>query len=217
MGSRVRVKICGITNEADAKLAAALGADAIGINFYPQSPRCVSPEIASLILRGLPPFVDAVAVFVEEPIKKVYPLVTQLGRVRTIQMHGKQKEICEAFPFHYIPAFQVKDQQDLAEIQRFLSACRGVGRMPSAILVDGHAPGLVGGTGRKAPWSLLRDVSWEVPLVLAGGLTPENVAEAVRVLRPYAVDVASGIESKPGQKDAEKMRRFIANARKALD
>jgi phosphoribosylanthranilate isomerase len=216
MGSRVRVKICGITNEADARLAASLGADAIGINFYPQSPRCVSPEIASLILRALPPFVDAVAVFVEEPIKKVYPLVTQLGRIRTIQMHGKQKEICEAFPFHYIPAFQVKDQQDLAETQRFLSACRSVGRMPSAILVDGYAPGLVGGTGRKAPWALLRDVSWEVPLILAGGLTPENVAEAVRVLRPYAVDVASGVECKPGQKDAEKMRRFIQNVRGAL-
>jgi phosphoribosylanthranilate isomerase len=215
MVSRVRVKVCGITNEADAGQAALLGADAIGLNFYPQSPRHVSEEVAGSILRTLPPFVEPVGVFVNEPLKKIFPLLAQLGRIRSIQMHGIQREICDAFPFHFIPAFQVKDRQDLVGIERYLNTCRGLGRMPSAILVDGHAPGLHGGTGRNPPWELLRDVRWEVPLILAGGLTPDNVGEAVRAVRPYAVDVASGVESEPGRKDIEKMKRFIENVRNA--
>jgi phosphoribosylanthranilate isomerase len=215
MSSRVRVKICGITNEADAQQAALLGADAIGLNFYAQSPRRVSEEIASFILRALPPFVEPVGVFVDEPLKRVFPLLTHLGRIRSIQMHGSQRELCDAFPFHFIPAFQVRDQQSLVEIQRYLSACRGMGRMPSAILVDGHSPTQFGGTGRNPPWGLLRGVQWDVPMILAGGLTPENVAEAIRAVRPYAVDVASGVESSPGVKDPEKMQRFIENVRNA--
>jgi phosphoribosylanthranilate isomerase len=215
MNQRVRVKICGVTNEADARQAALLGADAIGINFYPRSPRNVSPEVANFILRELPPFVEAVGVFVDQPLAKVFPLLNQLGRIRTVQMHGSEREICDAFPFHFIPAFQVKDAQSITEIQRYLSTCRTAGRMPSAILVDGHAPDQHGGTGRNPPWGLLRNVEWGVPLILAGGLTPDNVGEAVRAVRPYAVDVASGVEASPGQKDLEKMQRFIENAHEA--
>jgi phosphoribosylanthranilate isomerase len=215
MSQHVRVKICGVTNEADARQAAMLGADAIGINFYPGSPRCVSPEIANFILRELPPFVEAVGVFVDQPLAQLFPLLNQLGRIRMIQMHGSQREICDAFPFYFIPAFQVKDAQSITGIQRYLSSCRAAGRMPSAILVDGHAPDQHGGTGRNPPWGLLRNVEWGVPLILAGGLTPENVGEAVRAVRPYAVDVASGVEASPGQKDLEKMRRFIENVHKA--
>jgi len=215
MAHHVRVKICGITNEADARQAALLGADAVGLNFFPQSPRCVSVQLAEFILRELPPLVEAVGVFVDQPLAQVFPILNQLGRVRTIQMHGRKREICDAYPFHFIPAFQLKDKQGLDEIQRYLDTCHRVGKMPSAILVDGHAQGLHGGTGRNPPWSLLGDVRFDVPLVLAGGLTPENVGEAVRIVRPYAVDVASGVEDRPGYKDPEKMRRFIEAVRTA--
>jgi phosphoribosylanthranilate isomerase len=215
MNSRVRVKICGITNEADAKQAAALGADAIGLNFFAQSPRCVSPEVATFILRELPPFVEAVGVFVDEPLKQVFSFLNQISRIRTVQMHGTQREICDAYPFHFIPAFAVKDAKSVTDIQRYLTACRGVGRMPSAILVDGHSPTQFGGTGRNPPWGLLRGVEWEVPLILAGGLTPENVGEAIRAVLPYAVDVATGVEASPGVKDPEKIRQFIANVQSA--
>jgi phosphoribosylanthranilate isomerase len=217
MGQRVRVKICGITNEADGRHAAVLGADAVGLNFYGKSPRAISQETAGFILRELPPFVEAVAVFVDEPLRHVYPILNQLGRIRTIQMHGTIKEMCDAFPFHFVPAFQVADQHSLVEIGRYLDTCRSVSQMPSAIMIDGHAPDLPGGTGRTPPWSLLADRQWEVPLILAGGLTPENVAEAIRVVRPYAVDVASGVEASPGHKDPEKMRQFIDSVRNACD
>jgi phosphoribosylanthranilate isomerase len=213
MKGRVRVKICGITNEADSKRAAALGADAIGINFYTGSPRYVTPEAANFILRELPPFVEAVGVFVDEPLKQVYPFLNQISRIRTVQMHGTQKEICDPYPFHFIPAFPVKDADNIREIRRYLNACRGAGRMPSAVLVDGHSPNQIGGTGRNLPWGLLRGVQLDVPLILAGGLTPENVEEAIRTVRPYAVDVASGVESEPGIKDVDKMRRFIESVR----
>ena len=215
MNGRVRVKICGITNEADSKRASELGADAIGINFYSGSPRCVSPEVANFILRELPPFVEAVGVFVDEPLKQVFYFLNQISRIRTVQMHGSQREICDAYPFHFVPAFAVKDADNIREIRRYLNACRGVGRMPSAILVDGHSPTQIGGTGRNPPWGLLRGIQWEVPLILAGGLTPANVEEAIRAVRPFAVDVASGVESEPGIKDVEKMRRFIEIVRNA--
>jgi phosphoribosylanthranilate isomerase len=219
MNGRVRVKICGITNKADCKRAVALGADAIGINFYTESPRYVTPEAASLILRELPPFVEAVGVFVDEPLKQVFPFLTQptnqLSRIRTVQMHGSQREMCDAYPFHFIPAFAVKDADSLRETRRYLNACRAAGRMPSAILVDGHSPTQFGGTGRNPPWNILRGVQWDVPLILAGGLTPENVGEAIRTVRPYAVDVASGVEAEPGIKDVEKMQQFIENVRGA--
>jgi phosphoribosylanthranilate isomerase len=209
MGQRVHVKICGVTNEADGRQAALLGADAVGINFHAPSPRAVSLPTAEFILRELPPFVEAVAVYVDEPLRNVFPMLNQLGRIRTIQMHGTLREMCDAYPFHFIPAFPVVDKQSLMEIGHYLDTCRAVSKMPSAILVDGHAPGQHGGTGRSPPWGLLGDRRWDVLLILAGGLTPENVAEAIRVVRPYAVDVASGVEASPGHKDPEKMRRFI--------
>jgi phosphoribosylanthranilate isomerase len=216
MPSHVRVKICGITSEADARQAVLLGADAVGLNFYPQSPRWISVEAAVPILHALPPFVEAVGVFVDQPLREVFPLLNQLGRLRTVQMHGTIREVCDAYPFHFIPAFAVKDQQSLTEVRRYLETCLRLGKLPSAVLIDGHAPGQHGGTGRNPPWELFRDVAWEVPLILAGGLTPKNVAEAVRIVQPYAVDVASGVEVSPGKKDQEKMRRFIESVRAAV-
>ena len=211
----LRIKICGITREADARRAAALGADAIGLNFYAPSPRCVDPVAAQGILRVLPPFVEPVGLFVNVPLQQVFTTLNQIGSIRTVQWHGDQHELCDAFPFQYIPAFPVRDSGCLERILSYLHLCRGMGKLPAAVLVDAHVPGQYGGTGQTAPWELLADFRPGVPLILAGGLTPNNVAEAVRSVRPYGVDVASGVEASPGHKDSEKMYRFIQNAREA--
>ena len=213
--SHLRVKICGVTTPADAALVAELGADAVGLNFYPRSPRCVTPEAAADVLGALPPFVEPVALFVEEPPLVAAYRLGALPRVRTVQWHGAEPEPADAWGGALIVAFPVRDAADLAKVTAYVERCRVRGRLPAAVLVDAHVAGLHGGTGRTAPWRLLADFRPGVPLILAGGLTPDNVAEAVRVVRPYAVDVASGVESAPGRKDAEKLRRFIAAARGA--
>ncbi len=211
----MRVKICGVTTVEDARQAVQLGADAIGLNFYPGSLRCIEASTAQAILRELPPFVTAVGVFVETPLRQVCEQIQPLGRIHSIQWHGQNHEPSDCFPYHLIAAFPVRDAASLEAIQRYLDACRAVDCLPSALLLDGHAPGQHGGTGRTAPWHLLASFQPGVPIILAGGLTPDNVAEAIRIVRPYGVDVASGVEIAPGCKDAEKMRRFIANARDA--
>jgi phosphoribosylanthranilate isomerase len=215
MSYHLRIKVCGVTSETDARAAALLGADAVGLNFYPQSPRYIDPATCAPILRQLPPFVEAVGLFVEQPLSYAFQVASQLGRMRTIQWHGGNRELCDAFPFQLVFAFPVRDPRHLLDITRYLDLCRGTGRMPAAILVDAHVPGQHGGTGQTAPWNLLSEFRPGVPLILAGGLTPANVAEAVRIVRPYGVDVASGVESSPGVKDPEKVRRFIGNAREA--
>jgi phosphoribosylanthranilate isomerase len=211
----LRIKICGITTEEDARAAADLGADALGFNFYPPSPRFVAYEVAAGIIRALPPFVEPVALFVNEPLERAFEAARGLGPVRSIQWHGERPEPCADPAFRFIPAFQVRDAEGLARVSRYLDCCRELGSLPAAVLIDGHTRGLYGGTGQPAPWQLLADFRPGVPLILAGGLTPENVADAVRVVRPYGVDVAGGVESSPGRKDREKIRRFIESARAA--
>ncbi len=215
MHPRLRIKICGVTTAEDACAAAALGADAIGLNFYEGSKRHVRAEAARRILRELPPFVEPVAIYVDRPLTAVFQGLGELGRVRTFQWYITPRELSDCHPFQMIAAFPVKDRADLAAVTRYLDAARAVGRAPAAVLVDASVPGQHGGTGRTAPWSLLAEFRPPEPLILAGGLTPENGAEAIYVVRPYAVDVASGVESAPGRKDTEKVRRFIAAAREA--
>jgi phosphoribosylanthranilate isomerase len=215
MAHALRIKICGVTSEEDVRLAAQLGADAIGFNFHPLSKRYVDPATVTPLLRAVPPFVEAVGVFVEVPLRGVFMTLNNLGRIRTAQWYGKQRETCDPYPFQLIQCFPLGDKASLLPIKRYLDTCRATKQLPSALLVDAQVPGQHGGTGQTVPWSLLADLRQRVPLILAGGLTPENVAEAVRIVRPYAVDVASGVESAPRQKDGEKMRRFIGNAREA--
>ncbi len=212
----MRVKICGITTIEDAIQAANLGADAIGLNFYPKSKRFISLETAQAILKELPPFIEPVALFVNETTKNIFSTVSPLLGIRTLQIHSDKQKPFPATPFHYFPAFPVQDSQSLSQITDFLENCRQQESKPSAILVDAHVPGEYGGTGKTAPWQLLATFSPNVPLILAGGLTPENVAEAIRQVHPYAVDVAGGVESEPGRKDPEKMRRFIDNAKNVV-
>jgi len=213
----VRIKICGITNEEDACQAAQLGADAIGLNFYARSPRHVSEETAERIVRRLPPFVEPVGLFVNEPLDEIVSRVRQLVFLRTIQWHGDRHDLPPAGAYHFIPGFAVRDRDDLRVVTAYLDKCRDARRLPAAVLVDSHVPGVYGGTGRTAPWDLLADFRPEVPVILAGGLNPENVTEAIRIVRPYGVDVASGVEAKPGRKDMEKMRRFIRAVREVAE
>lgn len=214
MTTPLRIKICGVTTPDDVRLCADEGADAVGINFHPGSPRYVDPKKAMPLIRALPPFISAVGVFVNQPLRQMCAIAYQLG-LRGVQLHGDQREIGDAFPFTFIPAFRVRDQADLDVIIRYVDACRNAHCPPDAVLVDGYAEGQHGGTGQTAPWQLLADFQPGVPLILAGGLTPENVAEAIQIVRPMAVDVASGVESSPCKKDPDKVRRFVANARQA--
>jgi phosphoribosylanthranilate isomerase len=201
----------------DALRAAELGADAVGLNFHPGSPRFLQPAAAEAILRDLPLFTRAVVVCVNKALSEIAYTLQPLARIQTIQWHGdsEKREIGTVWPFDLIAAFAVHDSADLAAISHYLDQCRAVGQLPAAVLVDAHLPGQHGGTGRTAPWELLAAFRPGVPLILAGGLTPENVAEAIRIVRPYAVDVASGVEENPRRKDPDTMRRFIANAREA--
>ena len=213
--SGVRIKICGVTNVADALAAVRLGADALGFNLYAGSPRHVGVADAAGIVRELPPFTSAVAVLVNEPLAAILGTMPQLGAISTIQWHGDDPPVFSQTPYRFAPAFSIGDVNDLAKVNRYLERCRAADSLPAAVLLDGHRAGLHGGTGQPAPWELLALFDPGVPIILAGGLTPDNVAEAIRIVRPYAVDVASGVESAPGRKDVEKMRRFIDNARSA--
>jgi phosphoribosylanthranilate isomerase len=210
----LRVKICGVTTPADVRACADAGADAVGINFYPQSPRYVDPRTSQPLLRSIPPLLAGVGVFVGQPLRQVTALAFQLG-LRTIQCHGDPPDPADPFPFSLVVAFRIRDRQSLTDVEKYLERCRAAGYPPAAILVDAHVDGQQGGTGQTAPWDLLADFRPGVPVILAGGLTPDNVAEAVGRVRPAGVDVASGVESLPGRKDPERVRRFVTNAREA--
>jgi len=206
--SRTRVKICGVTSAEDVRAAALAGADAVGFNFYPKSPRFVEPRLMAPMLQALPPLIDAVGVFVDLKIRQISALAYQLG-LHSIQTLADPSDLDDPYPFRLIAAFRVKDADSVDGVKKYLEHCRSAGRLPAAILIDSFVEGQLGGTGKLAPWDLLKEFRPDVPLILAGGLTPENVADAIRIVRPYAVDVASGVESAPGRKDPERMRRFI--------
>lgn len=202
------VKVCGVTSVADAQMVAELGADAIGLNFYPRSPRRIDEAMAAQILDVIPSAVTPVALSVDEPWHAALERRRKLSAIKWLQVHGLELTPCPTDD-PWVPAFSIKDQESISKIAEFLSRCRDAKSMPVAILVDAHMPGSFGGTGQVAPWHLLSEFDPGVPLILAGGLTPENVADAVRTVRPWMVDVASGIESSPGKKDRGKVERFI--------
>ncbi len=203
----LRVKICGVRTVEEARWAALAGADAIGLNFYRRSPRYVSPQEAEAIVAALPPFVSAVGLFVDAPREWVQQVADGCG-LAALQFHGIAPS--GRFGRPVIRALQVRGPESLAAIP----ALEG-----DALLLDGHAPGLAGGTGRRFDWRLAaeaRRFAAGRPIVLAGGLTPETVAEAVRLARPDAVDVSSGVESAPGVKDPDRVARFVRAAKAAL-
>ena len=211
----VRIKICGVTTPEDARMAADAGADAIGLNFYPKSPRFVTPTQAAAIVRALPPFTATVGVFVGMPMRQVCAIAYQLG-LRAVQTYDDQPPSEDPFPFAHVPAFRVKDAAGLDHVRRFVEHATTLGRRPAAVLIDSFVEGQVGGTGRTAPWELLTGFDPGVPIILAGGLTPDNVAQALAVVKPWGVDVASGVESTPGRKEFGRVSGFVKIARNAV-
>ena len=204
---RTAVKICGITRVEDALAAARQGADAIGVVFYRPSPRFVEPDVAAAIVRALPPFVTPVGLFVDAEEDDVREIAARSG-VQLLQFHGAEsREFCEQFELPYMKALQVRPGVDLLQYARDFHSAK-------ALLLDAFQEGLHGGTGEVFDWDLIPH-ELPLPIVLSGGLTPENVGEAVRRVRPTAVDVSSGVEAAKGIKDARKMGAFIKGVRNA--
>ncbi len=202
----VKVKICGITSLDDALHAAVCGADALGFVFYEKSPRCLTPEQARSIIAALPPFVSAVGLFVNEDAARIREIASYCG-LDTLQLHGDEGPAdCLFPPYRVIKALRVKDEASLADLD---------GWPVPALLLDAWRPDSYGGTGHAFDWSLAARAAQGRRLILAGGLTPDNVAEAVRTVRPFAVDVSSGVEERPGRKEPKKVAEFI-RAAKAL-
>lgn len=202
-----RVKICGITRVEDGLAAAHAGADAIGLVFAPQSPRRVTLAEAVAITRALPPFVSTVALFVNADRTEVEAVLAGL-RPDLLQFHGDETpEFCASFGVPYIKAVRVRPGLDLLQFDATYGTARG-------LLLDAYHPQRHGGTGERFDWNLIpRGLS--KPCILAGGLTPDNVAQAVQRVRPWAVDVSSGVEASPGIKDAAAIGRFIQEVRNA--
>ncbi len=205
----VRVKICGITSSEDAQLCAQLGAHAIGLNFFPESPRAISPFAAEQIARELPPFVSTVGIFVNWAPEPVIALSRALG-LFFAQLHGDEtpqvaSEIAKKIPI--IKALRIGKGSALPAFSKY----HGV----AAFLLDASRSGDFGGTGELTDWRLAQQAASSQRIILAGGLTPENVADAIIAVRPYAVDVASGVETRPGKKDSGKLRAFFQEVNRA--
>jgi phosphoribosylanthranilate isomerase len=209
----VRVKICGITRLEDARLAVELGADALGFNFYEKSPRCIAPADAWRILRKIPALVSTVGVFVNWDSRSVLALAKSL-HLSAVQIHGVESAAVTAACARHVPvikAFRTDRRFSFAQFRAHNSA--------SSFLLDAaisdSSSKKFGGTGRIADWKIAKRAATKFPILLAGGLTPENVAEAILTVRPYAVDVASGVESQPGKKDPGRLRAFFAEVARA--
>lgn len=199
-----KIKICGITNLEDALFAAEAGADALGFVFYEKSPRYVLPETVQQIISVLPPFVTTVGLFVNAGID-VIERTMQMTGINVIQLHGDESPEESRFSSaSVIKAVRVKDAGSLAGIERY---------RVSALLLDAWNDQQYGGTGETFDWQLARSLAGKLPLILAGGLNPDNVAEAIRMVNPYAVDVSSGVEESPGHKDHDKIHKFIQQVR----
>lgn len=200
----VRVKICGITNREDALMAVGEGADALGFVFHRESPRHITPERALEIISILPPFVQAVGLFVNADLDFVNDTVDLCG-LDLVQLHGDETpEFCFAVKRRVIKAFRVKDITSLEPIKDYRVAGH---------LLDAYSPKAFGGTGVTFNWEAAKVAKQYGPVILAGGLTPGNVRQAVEKVEPYAVDVSSGVEAAPGKKDPVKVREFVRRAK----
>jgi|TARA_B110000879_G_scaffold26154_1_gene35301 phosphoribosylanthranilate isomerase len=199
---RTRAKICGITRLEDALAAVEYGADAIGLVFYKPSPRYVSIEQAATISAALPPFVSVVALFVDPTQAEVNAVLSRV-RIDVLQFHGEESEVaCAQYSLPYLKVIRVKTDTNLIQYAQAYGTAK-------ALLLDTYSEHAVGGTGQVFDWSLIPN-SLPVPIILAGGLTPENVNEAVKQVKPYAVDVSGGVETSKGIKNSVKIAAFMA-------
>lgn len=201
---RVRIKICGITHAEDAAYAAGLGVDAIGLVFYRGSPRCVDIAGAKSIIAALPPFVSKVGLFVNQDAAEIMSILERLP-LDYLQFHGNESpEACGRYNKPYIKSILMKAGVELAsEARKYAGA--------ACLLLDAHVPGMAGGTGKQFDWTRIPS-SLDKPVILAGGLTPANVKSAITGVRPYGVDVSSGVEKSKGVKDKEKLAAFVEAA-----
>jgi phosphoribosylanthranilate isomerase len=203
----VKIKICGITNLEDALMSVEAGADALGFVFYDKSPRYISSEQASEIIRHLPPFVQTVGLFVNETAETINRLADYC-RLDIIQLHGDEPpDFCSEIDRRVIKALRVRDFNSLDEMAHYQVA---------AFLLDAWSPAAYGGTGQTFNWDIAAIAAKSSRVILAGGLTPDNVGEAIKNTRPYAVDVSSSLELYPGKKDAAKICAFIRNAKESM-
>lgn len=202
----VKVKICGITNLEDALLACELGADALGFVFHKPSSRYIEQQLAGEIMQSLPPFVAKVAVFVNLPIDRINALCQQLP-LDAIQLHGDESpEFCRQVALPCLKAFRVKENFNVADLQDYQTA---------GYLLDTFVNGdTYGGTGVSFDWQIAKAAKRYGKIILSGGLNPGNVSNAMRAVQPYAVDVSSGVEARPGKKDAAKLKSFFEETRK---
>ncbi|MBI5639398.1 MAG: phosphoribosylanthranilate isomerase [Nitrospirae bacterium] len=203
----VKVKICGITNPEDAHAAADFGADALGFVFYKGSPRYIAPGDAASIIRTLPPFISAVGVFVDESAERIEQAVSLSG-IGLIQLHGDEPPDACRLTRRVIKAIRVKSLESLTPL-------KGYKDFVTAFLLDTYDPNMLGGTGKIFNWDIAMEAKQFGEIILAGGLNAENIADAVRRVRPYAVDISSGVEMHKGKKDHDKMRLFIERAKTA--
>ena len=206
-GSKVnpKVKVCGITRAEDAELAADLGASAVGFVFWPGSPRHVAPAVAAGIVRVLPADVAPVGVFVDPTRDEVRAVAARVG-LAAVQLHGDEPAtLCDGMPYRVMKVVAVDGE----------ATSRRVDQVPSAVtvLLDAHDPVRRGGTGRTVDWTLAAAIAARRRIFLAGGLRPENVDQALRVVRPYGIDVSSGVEAEPGRKDPARLRAFFERVR----
>jgi len=206
----MKVKVCGITSYEDAAMAVDQGVDALGFNFFPSSPRFIQPEDADRIIRRLPPFLIAVGLFVNVSRPSQVDETARKAGVQIIQLHGDETpEYCRALAGRplikavRIGAAGVAEKLEEYEVRAFV--------------LDARDDTLYGGTGRSFDWRLVKDIRCPRPVILAGGLRPDNVRDAIRMVRPYGVDVCSGIESAPGKKDPGKLTQFMKEVRNACD
>jgi phosphoribosylanthranilate isomerase len=213
------IKICGLTTEDCVHACLAAGVETVGFNFYPPSPRCLpSLEQAALLRAMLPRHVQVVGVFVRPDAQLIHDTVEKVS-LDVVQLHGTDIEFWREFTSPAVPlwlAQGVASPEDIQHLKLQLKVCKAHNLAVTAVLVDAKVPGLHGGTGERAPWSLLRETYWDVPLVLAGGLRPNNVREAIEQVRPAGVDVASGVENSVARKDDVLVAQFVNQARSAF-
>ena len=198
----VKVKICGITNFEDAQTAILAGCDMLGFVFYEKSPRYIRPDRAGDIISGLPGEVEKAALFVNEQKKTVIDILNQIKEIDILQFHGDETpDYCNAFNKRIIKAIRVKNEDSIKQMASY---------NVNFFLLDAFKKDVYGGTGENFEWKLAKDAkAYNVPIILSGGLNPENVKEAIELVEPYAVDVSSGVEISPGRKDPELIKKFI--------
>jgi phosphoribosylanthranilate isomerase len=211
----LKIKVCGITTPDDAMTCVAAGVDWIGLNFHPGSPRFVDPERAVVIRASLLGRAEAVGLFVDRPTGEITEIARTAG-LNLVQLHGSEpvESLARLHGLRVIKAFRLAGPGSGDEIRAYVERAEAIGHPPYAILVDAHVPGLLGGTGVAIADDLLELIPAHPRLILAGGLTPENVADRVARVLPWMVDVASGVESSPGRKCPARIERFVAEARR---